>query len=271
MNEVKVLVATHKTVKIPNFGDCYELIQVGAAQHENLGYLCDNSGDNISTMNPTYCELSALYWGWKNLNTDIKGLCHYRRFLAKRYFSVNNKTNVFSEEELINIFNSFDIILPEKKYRNLNNAWYASLEQLEKDRSYIAIKKAILKLCPEYLSSVNNVFMSKKMSFCNVMIAKSNIYNSYCEWLFAIEKEIENVLDKSMGGVKPREMGFISEWLLNVWIDRNSDKFNIKYTPLARIDRPVNIKIVLLVLLERTKLLYLAEKIKFEHIYRSAK
>lgn len=269
MDQIKVLVATHKSVTIPSFGKCYELIQVGAALHDKLNYICDNTGVNISEKNATYCELTALYWGWKNLNCEFKGLCHYRRYLAKNYFSLNDKKNVFSEKELLSILADHDIIVPRKKYRDLNNSWYPYFTELEKDRSYSVIKQAILKLCPDYIKALNKVFLSKKMFFCNVMIAKATIYDSYCEWLFGLEKEIENILNQQ-GGIQPREMGFLSEWLLNVWIEKNNSRLNVMYTPLARVDRPKNIKQALFVLLERTRLLYVAEKIKYERIYRKA-
>ena len=62
---LKVYVACHKKVdlKIPN---CYELVQVGSSINQPLGYTRDDAGENISTRNPNYCELTLLYWMWKN-------------------------------------------------------------------------------------------------------------------------------------------------------------------------------------------------------------
>ena len=80
---IKILVACHKADPNIRQDDIYMPIQVGKALHPelDLGFQCDNTGDNISEKNGSYCELTALYWAWKNLkDVDYIGLCHYRRY-----------------------------------------------------------------------------------------------------------------------------------------------------------------------------------------------
>ena len=81
----KILVACHKKTKTP-FESVYLPIQVGAAGNDPIGFARDDNGDNISDKNPMYCELTGLYWAWKNLSCDYLGLVHYRR-----YFSAKSK------------------------------------------------------------------------------------------------------------------------------------------------------------------------------------
>ena len=77
----KILVCCHKK-DIMAVQEPYFPIQLGKTLTEvDLGITTDNTGDNISYKNLSFCELTGIYWAWKNLkNTDIIGLCHYRRY-----------------------------------------------------------------------------------------------------------------------------------------------------------------------------------------------
>ena len=79
-----IYIITHKKVSIvePKWKG-YRMLQVGGDFQEQIYKLVDNSRDNISTKNKTFCELTGLYWIWKNCREDsIVGLVHYRRFFV---------------------------------------------------------------------------------------------------------------------------------------------------------------------------------------------
>ena len=80
---IKVIIAAHKEYPMPECS-CYLPLQVGRALNPGIGYTADNTGDNISDKNPNYCELTGLYWAWKNLPADVLGLVHYRRYMGKK-------------------------------------------------------------------------------------------------------------------------------------------------------------------------------------------
>ena len=63
---VKVLISCHKETDVINT-ECFMPVQVGTslAKKELPGMAHDNDGDNISELNPMYCELTAQYWAWK--------------------------------------------------------------------------------------------------------------------------------------------------------------------------------------------------------------
>lgn len=85
MSNIKILVACHKP-DVCRHDVVFTPIHVGRDISKNTDemsdFIGDNTGDNISSLNPYYCELTAQYWMWKNLkNVDIVGLAHYRRYL----------------------------------------------------------------------------------------------------------------------------------------------------------------------------------------------
>ena len=87
-NKCKIYIVTHKKFK-PPVDPMYVPIQVGKQNtKKNLNILSDDTGDNIAYKNANYCELTALYWIWKNeMQADIIGMCHYRRYFTRLKWS----------------------------------------------------------------------------------------------------------------------------------------------------------------------------------------
>ena len=120
MNKSKIIVCAHKKDFVMN-NELYIPLQVGKSVSKiDLGFLGDDTGDNISAKNPYFCELTGLYWAWKNLkDVDYIGLAHYRRyfdFMNGGY--VSYKDADFSEmySSYINpleVLGDYDIILPK--------------------------------------------------------------------------------------------------------------------------------------------------------------
>ena len=82
---IKICIATQKKYRLPD-DDIYIPIQVGAKVIDNnTGYVKDDTGISISEKNPYFCELTGLYWIWKNIDADYYGLVHYRRYFKKRH------------------------------------------------------------------------------------------------------------------------------------------------------------------------------------------
>lgn len=82
-----------------------------------LGYTPGNTGKNISAKNPNYCELTGLYWVWKNLSCDYIGLCHYRHYFGRAVHTKDiekKKRFFFGCKDYENLLQGYDVILPQK-------------------------------------------------------------------------------------------------------------------------------------------------------------
>ena len=116
--DIKILVAAHKKYWMPD-DDVYLPIHVGREGKADIGYLGDNTGDNISAKNANYCELTGLYWAWKNLKCDYIGLCHYRRYFAGKNIHSNDvekkKAGILKRQDYEKLLQEYDVILPVKR------------------------------------------------------------------------------------------------------------------------------------------------------------
>ena len=222
MKDIKIIVATHKKYQMPQ-DDMYIPVHVGREGKDNLGYQGDNEGEHISNKNPYYCELTGLYWAWKNLDAEYIGLAHYRRnFVSKK--GKNKFECIISKEKVDKILDNTDVILPKRRklyietiYSHYKHTMY--VEPLDEARNIIEEK------CPEYLPFFDKKMKSRSGHMFNMFIMKKEILNEYCEWLFDILFELEKRIDpKQYSAFHARYLGRISERLLDVWIEKNGIK-----------------------------------------------
>lgn len=224
--KIKMLVATHKKYDMPSY-DIYLPIHVGREGKDDLGYQGDNQGENISSKNGNYCELTGLYWAWKNLDCDIIGLSHYRRHFTLKSKSVirKNKDNkldlVINNDEILSLLKGCDIIVPKKRNYYIETIW-SHYEHAHKIKDLIETKNIIKEKYSEYIDSFDKVMNGKTLHLYNMFIMSKEDFDSYCEWLFDILFELESRTDLSeYDAYQSRIYGFISERLFNVWILHN--------------------------------------------------
>ena len=221
MEKVQILVATHKKYEMPKYS-YYLPIHVGREGKESIGYIGDNSGENISLKNPNYCELTGVYWAWKNLKSEYVGLVHYRRqFKGKNKKISSLFDTVLSNEEIDKLLEKNDIILPKKRKYYIEN-----LYDHYKHTMYIEpldiTKNIIEEKYPEYLENFNKLHKRTSAHMFNMFIMKREYFDKYCEWLFDILGVLEIRVDSSQyDSFHARFYGRISELLLDVWIDTN--------------------------------------------------
>ena len=241
-NIIEVYIASHKKIDLI-VPDGYKAIQVNSEylNEDWKGYIRDDSGENISIKNSSYCELTALYWAWKNSNATIKGLCHYRRFFSfedkvelKRtiYFDqFQLKKNILKAEQIKKILSEYDLILP-MPYLPYPLTEYEDLQIYCYKKDVDALIGVIEKFYPEYKQDLDYVLASKNLSHYNMMITNSKIFNNYCEWLFGVLEKVEvrcNI--ENYDAQHKRLYGYLSEMLLNVFVRHMN--YNIKYLCVA--------------------------------------
>lgn len=229
---IKILVATHKTYAMPD-DTAYLPVQAGAALNPPLNYTGDNTGDNISAKNKNFCELTVLYWAWKNLKADYIGLVHYRRhFAGKR--NGNKQDRIITSAQVEKILSEVPLIMPQKRnyYIESNYSQYIHAHHAED----LSVTRNILKeKYPDYLTAYDTIMKRTSGYRFNMCIMRKDLLDAYCTWLFDILFEIERRLDISeYSAYDARVFGFISERLLDVWVERNQPP--MKILPIVNLE-----------------------------------
>ena len=235
MKTIKIIVATHKKYKMPK-NDIYMPLHVGKVGKEDIGFTPDNTGENISHKNPYYCELTGLYWAWKNVDADYIGLCHYRRHFTCSKRAPRNEDkkfeSVLTREQLESLLEKTDIVLPKKRNYYIETL-YSHYEHTLHIEPLEETEKIIKEKYPEYVAEFDKLKERKSGHMFNMFIMKKEILDQYCTWLFDILFELEKRIDISKyDSFHARFFGRVSELLLDVWINTN----NLKYQEIKVMD-----------------------------------
>ena len=244
--DIRIFVITHKDCDISQIPN-YKPLLVGAVSHPELRdkYLKDDTGENISDKNDSYCELTGLYWIWKNVSVQYVGLVHYRRFFAVaegfKYKSLHFVKNIdhayriLNSNELLEKLHDYDIIVKQSvKYPLGNESTFINNAHIgqEKWNSLINLVKVQY---PEYYDVFCRYSKEKQHINCNMFVCRKKIIDNYCEWLFTLLDKLDNMHIRNTGHrFKDREMGYFAEFLFGVWIYKN--QFKIKVEDVVNIE-----------------------------------
>lgn len=215
---LRIYVMTHKKFDVPN-DRMYQPLHVGRACAEDLGYSGDNTGENISHLNCYYSELTGLYWLWKNCrDLDYIGTCHYRRFL------INEQEKVFTKQEYEILLKKYDVITTKRVI--LNNSYHFGFSANHNVAVLDMTGEVIKDLYPSYYDTFLRRVYENETYFGNMFVTSKDLYDAYCEWLFTIFEEVSKRinLDTDEDAYHKRVLGFISEFLLLVWVQVNDLK-----------------------------------------------
>ena len=217
MKTAKILICAHKPFKLYQ-DEVYTPIQVGKSTTDiDLGYIGDDTGDNISEKNPYYCELTAQYWAWKNLTCDFIGLEHYRRHFLCR----------FSLDKLDQLMKNVDVVLAAPKYLQ-SSVWFYLERYLTLEDVFIFYKILIGK---EVDKKIVDRYLSGNMDIrFNMFFMKKELFDEFAQWQFDILGECEKYIKKGSYTRLRRIYGYFGEVLLPIWCLQKGLKF--KYLPI---------------------------------------
>ena len=248
--EITIIIAAHKSYQMPE-DPMYLPLHVGAEGKTDadgnpldLGYVKDNTGDNISVLNASFCELTGLYWAWKNLDADYIGLAHYRR-----HFGYKKTKDLFQSvlkySEIQPYLGKIKVFTPNKRryyieslYNHYKHTHY--IEQLDATRAIIQ------NLYPDYIPAFDRVVKRTYGYMFNMMILQKDYLDQYCSWLFSILFELKKQMDgnkkmQELSVFQSRFYGRISEIIFNVWLERQLEsgklkKEEVKEIPVIHMD-----------------------------------
>ena len=239
---VRIFVSTHKPAQFFE-SDILQPVQVGAVRSGNTPIGCafmDSTGDNISHLNPMYCELTTQYWAWKNCDAEYYGFCHYRRYFD--FGSERHEENAWGEimwpyideksqrefglddENIARAIEGYDVITTEFKdlrdfpadyetpLEHYDAAPHLRIEDLERTMDILK------EMHPDYAEDVDEFLNGNTSCFCNMFIMRKKIFQDYCAWLFPI---LQRFMDETDMSHYDKEMlrtpGHLSERLLNIF------------------------------------------------------
>lgn len=206
----------------------YRVLLVGANQNINPGnYLADNTLNNISEKNKSFCELTGLYWMWKNTTDEYIGLSHYRRYFSKYpqrksldlHTLLTGKVTPVSVR-LLNeeLDNHADWIVSQPENSGAGSI-YDSFAKYHHIKDLEITKQVLSEKYSDYIPAFDKVMSQQRSSFYNMFYTKRQQLDKYCSWLFDILFEVERRTDISTyDNYQQRLYGFLAERLLNVYL-----------------------------------------------------
>ena len=214
----KIYIAMHKPYAVPNDA-LYVPLQVGAEGKKPFGAARDNEGENISEKNPGYCELTGLYWLRCHAEADVVGLVHYRRYFVRRHWRFyQGEKRYLTDADVPRLMEKAELVLPKKRHYWIETT-YSHYAHAHHESDLKETRKVIEELCPAYTAAFDETMGRRSGHRFNMLIARRELLQEYCDWLFPLLFELENRLDTSgYDDYNRRVFGFIGERLLDVWL-----------------------------------------------------
>lgn len=235
----EIYVICHKPYNLPKLPPIYHPIHAGKNGTAGFGLPGDDTGENISFLNPYINELTAIYWMWKNTTADIIGTAHYHRFFvnepADSYISDNQ--NYLDEDAIHRLLKNHDIILRRSvPYGNTEDCFRKFMGYDFYETAKKIFLGVINDVAPDYTEAFLFALSRHNCGHAfNMFITRRHVFDAYCSWLFPIVLEAANRIDFTQLPNPPhsRIIGFMGEALLMPWLMKQ--RLRIKELPVTEL------------------------------------
>lgn len=243
MADIKLFVCCHRPAAVPEHPLLLPL-QVGAALAETRfpGFLQDDTGDHISQKNRSYCELTAQYWAWKNVEAEYYGFFHYRRYLypdvhARRPYLVAREPTVplldkMGYPDFAPLLRQYDLIAPMGENMHIPvREHYANAPHHRRGDMELA-EQILRERHPDMAWAAERHLSGTVCYFGNIYIMRRQVFFDYCGWLFPLLEEFDRRADVS--GYSPQERrvdGYLAERLFGIWLTWARERLRVCELP----------------------------------------
>ncbi len=224
--DIRLFVCCHRQEQIPSH-PLLAPVQVGTAlaPERFAGFLHDDEGENISAKNRSYCELTAQYWAWKNVQADYYGFFHYRRYLypdpaARRPYKLARalEPGKLGYDGFGQLIEQYDLILPKAENMYVPVREHYAAAPYHRGRDLALAEQIVLERCPEMEKAAQAYLGGTEQYFGNIYIMRRALFQDYCGWLFPILEAFDSRADTE--GLSPQQMrvdGYLAERLLGIY------------------------------------------------------
>lgn len=247
MAKIRLFVCCHKTETVPKHPLVYP-IQVGAtlADRHFPGFLHDDTGENISEKNRSYCELTAQYWAWKNIDADYYGFFHYRRYLypdkdALRPYQITGKPtpdllNQLGYDNFANLIEQYDLVIPKGENMFVSVREHYAQAPFHHKKDLDLAERLVQENYPEMTQALEKYFSGTVCYFGNIFIMSCPVFQDYCAWLFSILSKFDSKAYKTnYSEQEQRVNGYLAERLLGVYFRYQKEHTKLRTIELPRI------------------------------------
>lgn len=226
MHTLRLYAVAHKPCYIPSSKEIVP-VHVGravSAYKDEMSWMQgDDTGDNISSKNGSYCEMTAHYWIWKNVHdTEYVGVCHYRRFFGID-LSENNIKDVMADADVLMVEPSWHI-----------DSVYSYFAKFMGAENMTILSMVMKKRFPDDYNTLEKICDGIKFHPFNMLLSRKRQFDDYCQWMFTILEECGKYINSSPYTNARRALAYMAELLTGVYFIHRQLK--IKSVPFYKIE-----------------------------------